>query len=486
MKLFIFIFIFLLNSSLVNSALVEMENEYIKIIGDVYTGRYIIKTTKGDPNLDSDQNALLLYEDYPPTSFVTIRIDNRDYKFGDSEFGGVFTTPMIKRDENIFCSFSIKNIEISQNLKFVKGPTTGNFDTVEISYTIWNKDSIEHNIGLRIMLDTYLGKEDGAPFRIPNFGDITTEKMLSGENLPEYWYSYDDLGSPTVRAQGTLIIPGEIKPDKVIFSSWERFNKYLWEFEIKEGRSFRRSVIGPPDSAVAIYFNPKKFAPNDTVVYKTYYGLYGATIYKGKVFNISLGAPSTTSGETFLLTADVQNISPYKAENATAEIFLPGGLKILGDEMPKKELASIGSKEIKKTSWNLFADGSKTGIVTLKVKVEGMVNGKLESEIAERNINITGVKKIEPVVESYLIYDFSSINKLIEEINSLLNENNRLLDNINNLLKSKGEYKSETAEQDRKSIRERITNSQFIEKKIPNAIKESVKKSEIQKKSGIQ
>lgn len=455
------------------ASLIEMENEYIKIIGDTDTGRFIIKTTGGDPQLESDQNALLLYEDYPPTSFATIRIDNRDYKFGDTEIGGIFVTPIMKRDDRMFCSWSYKNIEVSQTLRFVKGPTTGNLDTVEISYTIWNKDTREHNIGLRIMLDTYLGKEDGAPFRIPNIGDVTTETCLSNENLPEYWYSYDDLSEPTVRAQGSVIIPGEIKPDKIVFASWERFNKYLWDFEFKPGRNFRRSVVGPPDSAVAIYFNSRNFKPNDNFTFKTYYGLYGAALYKGKIFNVSLSGPVTAEDKPFLITADVQNISPYKSENTTAEIILPQGLKILGDEPFKKELASLAPKEIKKSSWNVFADGSFSGVVTYKVKIQGNVNNKIETEITERTINIKPIQK--PQTITYTIYDFTEINKLINEINELLKENNQTLNEINKMLKTKSQYPENDSSKHRNEIKERINKAREIETKLPETLNTVIK-----------
>ncbi len=472
MKKYIIVFILILFMILpLFSALIELKNNYIKIIGDPETGRFIIKTTGGDPKLTTDQDVLLLYEDYPPTSFTTLRIDGRNYKFGDEM--GTFITRLMKRDNKIICVWVIRNIEIMQNLRFVKGPTTGNIDTVEISYTIWNKDSREHTVGIRIMLDTYLGKEDGAPFRIPGVGPVTTEKAFEGDKIPEYWYSYDDLGNPTVRAQGTVKIEGTPVPDKIIYASWERFNKYLWDFTIKEGRSFRRSIIGPLDSAVAIYWKPRKFNPNDTFTVKTYYGLYGATIYKGKVFNISLGGPLTTSGEPFLVTADIQNVSPYKAKNVIAEIMLPKGLKLMNNETNKKRLGTLKSKEIKKTSWNILPDKTVTGIITYKVKVSGIVQGKLEIAIAERKVNYKGPKK--EII--YTLYDFSEINKLIAEMNALLRKNNEKLDELNRLIQQKGPYSQKQAIADRKKINQRVNNTKKVKKKLPNAVKTAIKKS---------
>jgi len=480
-KFLLTIIILLTFFSYLYSALVEMENQYIKIIGDPETGRFIVKTTGGDPKLDTDDDSLLLYEDYPPTSFTTIRIDERDYKFGDTELG-YFVTRIMKRGDRMVTVWAVRNIEVTQTLKVVKGPSTGNPDTVDISYTIWNKDNRDHNIGIRILLDTYLGKSDGSPFRIPGVGTITSEKEFVGNQVPGYWYSYDDLGEPTVRAQGTVIIEGSPTPNRIVYASWERFNKYLWDFKIKPGRSFRRAIIGPPDSSVAVYWNPHKYNPNDTYSVKTYYGLYGATIYKGKVFNVSLGGPVVTSGESFLVTADIQNISPYKAKDVTAEIFLPKGLKLMGDEMVKKAIGSLNAKEIKKTSFNIFPDGSVLGIINYKVKVEGMVNGKLESITVERKVNYKGPQKVVTEKFKYTLYDFTEINKLITDMNGLLKENNAKLDELNKLIETAGPYSGLQATNDRNEIKQRTEQTKNNESKLPAAVKSVEKEKEGEKK----
>ncbi len=469
-KLIIVLIALTLFTQLLFGALIELKNDYIKIIGDPDTGRFIFKTTGGDPDLNTDQDSLLLYEDYPPTSFTTLKIDGVNYKFGDNEKGR-FTTTMISRNNRVMCVWRVGNIEVMEELRFMKGPTTGRDDTVEIAYTIINKDSRKHKIGVRIMLDTYLGKEDGAPFRVPGLGDIKTEKDLSGNKIPQYWYSYDDLGEPSVRAQGTLKAKGITPPDRIIFSSWERFQKYLWDFTIKPGRSFRRSIIGPLDSALAMFWNPKEVEPNNTLKIITYYGLYGASIYKGKVFNISLGGPVTTTGEPFLVTADIQNVSPKDAKNTMAEIILPQGLKLVVGENSKKNLATLRKSEIKKVAWNIIPDKTATGFITFKVKVTGKIENKLETAIAERKIEYKG-KKVE-----VSLYDFSGLNKLLERINSNLDDNNTLLENINDALQSDTkEYNDTDKETDRAEIKNRETEAKKIKDEIDNAAKSAYKK----------
>ncbi len=469
-SIFYALIVTILSVNILYGVVLELKNKYIKIIGDPDTGRFIFKTTEGDPNLDSDQNSLLLYEDYPPTSYTTIKIDGINYKFGDNEHGR-FITSMINRDNKLMCVWKVNNIEVMEELRFVKGPTTGRDDTVEIKYTILNKDSKAHKIGIRIMLDTYLGKEDGAPFRVPGLGDIKTETELKGKNIPQYWYSYDDLSEPTVRAQGTLRSEGITLPDRVIFASWERFQKYLWDFKVKSGRSFRRSIIGPLDSAIAMYWEPKDVNPNESFQVVTYYGLYGASIYKGRIFNISLGGPVVTTGEPFVVTADFQNISPYDAKNCIAEVILPPGLKLAAGEIREKNLATLHKKEIKKTAWKLVPDKTVTGFITFKVKITGIVNNKKESAIAERKIEYKGEKI------AGLYYDFYPINKLLEELNYTIEENNKLLEKLNKYLsKNKKIYSSDEVMNDKNSLSDRESKIKKINQSVPDAVKSVYKK----------
>ncbi len=465
---FTLFFIFLCNSLF--ALLIELKNEYIKIIGDPDSGRFIIKTIEGDPQLDTDNNSLLLYEDYPPTSFTTIRIDGIDYKFGDEEMGE-FVTRMVNRNNVLTTVWSVNNIEVTQKLRFVLGPTTGREDTVEISYRVVNKCHRPHKIGIRIMLDTYLGKEDGAPFRIPGIGNVTTETQFVKDKIPIYWYSFDDIGEPSVRSQGTLIIPNTTPPDKVIFASWGRLNKYYWDFKVSPGRSFKRSFIGPQDSAVAIYWNPVELKPNESRKVVTYYGLYGGTLYKGKIFNISVGAPLNIQDEPVIITAEVQNISPYKVKNVTCSLTLPDGLALSGESKATTSLANMDVKEVKKTFWEIRATGSKKGELEFIVTVAGYVKGKKVEESVRRKINANPTRE-------FVTYDFSKINALIDGLKQVIQNYNTTIDEINNLLKAeKKVYPEETKERHVEIINEGDKKTEELGNGIDEAIKSIIKKS---------
>lgn len=73
-------------------------------------------------------------------------------------------------------------------------------------YTVTNNDSINHNIGVRIMIDTMLNNNDGPPFRIPGIETpITTEIEFFPPNIPQYWQAFYSLSDPDIMSQGTLI-----------------------------------------------------------------------------------------------------------------------------------------------------------------------------------------------------------------------------------------------------------------------------------------
>jgi hypothetical protein len=55
---------------------------------------------------------------------------------------------------------------VTQVVEVVRGKTNV-LDTCLVRYQLENRDSVPHKVGLRFMLDTYIGAEDGVPFAIP-------------------------------------------------------------------------------------------------------------------------------------------------------------------------------------------------------------------------------------------------------------------------------------------------------------------------------
>ena len=111
---------------------------------------------------------------------------------------------------------------VTQRLSFFRNPLTNVEDSVLIEYDVYNDGGVTKNIGLRIMMDTMLEKNDAAPFRIGNDA-IVAEMAYSGEDIMDYWQSFDSLVSPNIIAQGILRhAPASLTPpDQLILMNWE-------------------------------------------------------------------------------------------------------------------------------------------------------------------------------------------------------------------------------------------------------------------------
>lgn len=229
------------------SGIQKVSNDYIEVAtsGD---GRFTIGTTGGNPeNLLDDYKKLLYGHPSPSTSYTTVRVDGADYYFA----GNVQSPVSNDIYKNSITEGVFSDIRVKQILSIVKNNTTQLKDTIEIKYLVTNTGNVPKNTGIRVMMDTMLGNNDSAPFRIPGIGEVTTEREFVGDNIPSYWQAFDSLSSPTVIAHGSLLnVP--IKPDKVQFTNWRRAFESPWDFYTFPGSS-------NGDSAVNIYWNEKNY-----------------------------------------------------------------------------------------------------------------------------------------------------------------------------------------------------------------------------------
>jgi hypothetical protein len=322
-----------------------LENEFIKIIvnsGPQDQGRFSIETTNGDPLSFTDDNQLLIYgRPTPWTSYTTIKIDNKNYIFGgpskktqrrtgqSAEFGTIVSQK--KDTETLETVVQFEKIIVTQTLRFFRSPTTRVKDAVLISYDILNLDTTKHDVGIRLMLDTKLGSNDGAPFRIGDT-EITSELELDKSKLADYWMTFDSLSTPNVIAQGTLKL-GDLQiypPDKLILSNWGTLVDHPWEINYQEGRSFIRTGENEKDTALGLYWEPVALEPSENRTIKTLYGLGEITLSPGEL-SLGLTAPKEipiNSTEEHLIMAYIYNSGGFDAHNSSLEFKIPKGLSI--------------------------------------------------------------------------------------------------------------------------------------------------------------
>jgi uncharacterized protein YkwD len=124
-------------------------------------------------------------------------------------------------------------------------------NTCLITYQIENKGGKPRTVGLRELVDTLIGTNNGHPFAVPGKqGTITTQADFRGAGeMPEHVQALerDDADSPGLVAHFTLKVGGPLEvPDRCSITRWPG-EKCGWQVPV-------RNIGG--DAAVALYWDP--------------------------------------------------------------------------------------------------------------------------------------------------------------------------------------------------------------------------------------
>ncbi|MBR1724449.1 MAG: hypothetical protein IJ723_05460, partial [Ruminococcus sp.] len=337
-----------------------IKNDFLKVYvsGDSYS----IGTTGGDPDNANDDDRTMLYG-FPDngTSNTYFSIDSDKIRFNADS---------IKEDKEaevptIVATSNKGKIDIEQKHELVNNVATGQSDVVKISYTVTNNDTVAHNVGCRMMMDTMVGDNDEAPFRVPGTGDVTTGTSYKGSNIPQSWQAFDNLLEPSVIAQGAFLRDPTNPPDEVRFTNWS--DATSWNDSITN----QGSENG--DSAVEIYWLEKSLPAGESVTYVTYYGLSELVSDMTPPLALALSGDSFASQidyddekglpvyNSLVYTAYLTNIDTVDVVNATAELKLPEGFEFTDRDgnTAVRSYPVVKPGEIVQVDWEIKIDPTK-------------------------------------------------------------------------------------------------------------------------------
>lgn len=381
-----------------------IENEYIAIVvnaGDEDTGRFAVDTTHGDPARDADDYKNLIYGSPTPwTSYTTVRIDGRDFVFGGNTrrtagISGLYGASVMKpqivgegRAQEIVAAWEMDDVLVTQRLGFARSTTTGLYDTARITYVVENRGQEQKDVGLRVVIDTMLGSNDGAPFKVAG-ADIFTDTEFAASAVPEFWQAFDSLESPTVIAQGTLKGGELTPPDVVFFTNWGSVSQRLWDVKLEPGRDFTREGEFELDSAMVLRWNERPLQPGEFRTYVVYYGLGGVTISPGKLV-LGVTSPAEVALEahsqvSFPVVAYVQNAGEGPAPDVTVKITLPEGFALVGGASPVRKVGDLGPGQMAQVAWDVVPVRGVPGTFKYFVSVQAY---KGEPNVASRSVTV--------------------------------------------------------------------------------------------------
>jgi hypothetical protein len=389
---------------------ISIQNQFIRIVvttGATETGRFGVETTGGDPRNPADDGLALIYgRPVPWTSYTTVRVDGVDWVYGGKasrragkagQYGETVTPPTVVGNA-IISTYQLGDIRVTQDLSFVKSPTTRYQDTARILYYVENTGGVHRDVGIRVMLDTMLGANDGAPLRAYESA-IVSDTALAGDEIPDFWQAFDSLVEPSVTSQATMVGGELTPPDRLVFSNWGNFADRLWDVPVVAGRDFTREGERELDSAVAMYWAPTPLAPGEIRTYVTYYGLGGITLAPGQL-SLGLSSPDEVNLSyegiaSFLAVAYVLNRGEGPAQDVEARLVLPTGFRLAHGQEEVRFLRDIEPGQMAQAAWQIVATGGAAGKRTLTVQVAAK---NADPNRISRTVEVTGPPRLSAVI----------------------------------------------------------------------------------------
>ena len=340
------------------------KGEPVEIKGNTYTNEFIKLTVSNNGRVNSFTTAdglRLLYGHSSgmnvDTSYTTVSVGGTRYTYGSS----LSVSPDFDGKTN-YSAQTFNGILVEQQLTIVPN-VMGEDSVVEWRYTYTNTSSASKNVGCRIMLDTCLDDNDGAPFRLPNVNSISYETQITSD-IPRTWFTFDD----DITAEGSFS-ESEIMPDTLQFAEWRyeegfifttEYGLYVtnWDYAVDNSEYI-------DDSAVAATWHETALAPGESRDYVAYYGI-GEVMQHGQGnLNIAVNgdhgcvANETEDGYTpspAFLMGILENDGNGPLSGVYERCELPEGLSFVPGTDPTYAVGNLAAGEEDQTTWNFTVD----------------------------------------------------------------------------------------------------------------------------------
>lgn len=292
---------------------------------------------KVDPKGQSPSVKLNYYENGFGNSTV-IQVNGKDAVFGDAPLNGKWYSdskvdyakgglPAGKYGgKKRTFDFTKEGIRVTQTVTLepgdpvdVGGETKRQLNMCLVRYQVYNYTNETKRVGLRVLMDTCIGQNDGAPFTLPGVGQlVTTSKEFVKSEVPDFVQVLEkpDLKDPGIVLQLNLRISDKFEPpDRFLLTHYPgRLNKAHNKWTIP------KKDIGE-DSSVVMYWDPKDLDKKGIRELGFTYGLGDLSVEKGRLA-VTVGGASYVGGELTVVAL----VSDKDSKEVTLK--LPPGLAL--------------------------------------------------------------------------------------------------------------------------------------------------------------
>lgn len=190
---------------------------------------------------ENGRKTSLLVEDDPRTTILTVLAGSKIYRMGDSF---EFRQTVSGEGETAAFAWTSSSLVITQ---------TFNLDgaTLTMNIQVENVSEQDLRIGIRYLLDTYLGEKSE---------HFTADGLPVKTETDYVWATpYEIISSDGENNRLVILTTGSdiTEPDRIVLANWKRLNDSSWDFEANQTRDFSLLPYSINDSAVALYYEPQ-------------------------------------------------------------------------------------------------------------------------------------------------------------------------------------------------------------------------------------
>ena len=216
----------------------EYTDGSIRLVLNEENGRFTLYS------LNDQRRPTALFADQDPrTSFLSVMINDRSYKMGDTSAFRIHTAGDERSPALVFES-SFMNV--TEEFSFVK--TNG----LRITITLENRGDRQISSGARFLLDTHLGEGSSLQFTTDR-RTIDSETLITRTDRDRFWTDKND----SVALSGSINTGAPGDPDSVHFANLKKMNDAAWKAAYQERRNFNFPPYSVGDSAICYYFDPR-------------------------------------------------------------------------------------------------------------------------------------------------------------------------------------------------------------------------------------
>jgi hypothetical protein len=305
-----------------------------------------------DPN-NPGKPKRLTFEENGGTNNTCLRIDGFAYLFGQRPpgqwVGGRRQAPLADAygAESDF-ELPDEKVRVLQTVEVVPGPQTRVLDTCLVRYTVENRAAKPHRVGLRVLLDTFIGANDGVPFTVPGRRGLLEDMQWFGQkDMPDYVQALEsgDPKNPGTVAHLGLKLPDVEPVERLLIAAWPGNKEVRWDWEPQPMNRDPQKK----DSSVALYWAEVEMNPGEK---RQMAFTYGLNTISGEGGEVPLGLTAGGDfrpGHDFTVTAYVKKPQPGQA----VRLGLPAGLNFAPGSEAEQKVEQGG--DYTQVSWRVRA-----------------------------------------------------------------------------------------------------------------------------------